>query len=52
MGKKEIITVRNVETEKKAKAIFILQADGRNLSDAVREMIDKLADKFDETYSK
>lgn len=48
----ENIMVRNVETDKKAKAMFILQAKGKNLSDAVREMVDKLAKEFDETYSK
>lgn len=49
---KEFIMVRNVETDKKAKASFILQTKGKNLSDAVREMVDKLAKEFDETYSK
>lgn len=48
----ENIMVRNVETNKKAKAMFVLQSKGKNLSDAVREMVDKLAKEFDEKYSK
>lgn len=39
--------VVRVDKEKKLKAIFVLKAQGKNLSQAVREMLDKFADEFD-----
>ena len=42
----ENINVR-VDKEKKVKAIFILKTKGKTLSQAVREMTDKLAEEFD-----
>ena len=47
----ENINVR-VNTEKKAKAIFMLKTQGKTLSQAVREMTDKLAEEFDKKNSK
>ena len=47
----ENINVR-VNTEKKAKAIFVLKTQGKTLSQAVREMTDKLADEFDKKNNK
>lgn len=49
---KENVMVRNVDTENKAKALFVLQTKGKTLSDAVREMVDSLAEEFDKKYSK
>lgn len=42
----ENINVR-VDKEKKVKAIFVLKTKGKTLSQAVREMTDKLAEEFD-----
>lgn len=47
----ENINVR-VDKEKKVKAIFILKTKGKTLSQAVREMTDKLAEEFDKKNSK
>ena len=47
----ENINVR-VNTEKKAKAMFVLKTQGKTLSQAVREMTDKLAEEFDKKNSK
>ena len=44
--------VKNVDTEKKNKAIFVLKCKGKDLSTAVREMIDKLAEEYDKKNSK
>lgn len=46
--KKEYLLVRNVDAESKKKALFVLSCKGKNLSTAVREMIDNLAKEFDE----
>lgn len=42
------IIVKNVDNTQKLKAIFILKSKGKNLSDAVREMIDKYAREYDQ----
>lgn len=42
----------NVDAEKKRKAIFVLQCQGKNLSDAVREVIDKYASEFENYLDK
>ena len=42
------IQVRNVDPEKKRKAVFVLKCKGQNLSEAVREMTEQLAKEFDE----
>ena len=47
----ENINVR-VDKEKKVKAIFILKTKGKTLSQAVREMTDKLAEEFDKKNNK
>lgn len=41
------LQVRYVDPEKRAKALFVLKCQGKNLSVAVREMIDKYAEEFD-----
>lgn len=46
------LQIRNVDREKKRKAMFILQTQGKNLSQAVREMIDGYAAEFDKKISK
>jgi len=43
----DIIT-KNVDREKKNKALFVLRCKGKDISTAVREMIDKLAKEYDE----
>lgn len=45
------INVR-VDKEKKVKAIFVLKTKGKTLSQAVREMTEKLAEEFDKKNSK
>lgn len=47
MKEKELVKVENVDTEKKAKAMFVLKCKGKKLSQAVREMIDSLAEEYD-----
>lgn len=42
------IIVKNVDNTQKLKASFILKSKGKNLSDAVREMIDKYAREYDQ----
>lgn len=42
------MNIKRVDTEKKRKAIFYLGTKGKDLSTAVREMIDKYAKKYDE----
>lgn len=49
MNKKEYLLVKNVDAEKKKKASFVLSCKGKNLSVAVREMVDSLAKEFDQT---
>lgn len=46
------ITIANVDEEKKRKTVFILSTKGKDLSQAVREMLDKYADEFDKTQQK
>lgn len=41
-------SMRDIDTEKKNKALFVLKCKGSNLSQAVREMVDKLAKEYDE----
>ena len=45
--KKEYLLIRNVDSENKKKASFVLSCRGKDLSKAVREMIDNLAKEFD-----
>ena len=40
------------DKEKKVKAIFVLKTKGKTLSQAVREMTEKLAEEFDKKNSK
>ena len=46
------INVRNVDKENKRKAVFYLSTKGKDLSTAVREMLDKYAKKYDEMIKK
>jgi hypothetical protein len=46
------INVRNVDQENKRKAVFYLSTKGKDLSTAVREMLDKYAKKYDEMIKK
>ena len=46
------INVRNVDTESKRKAVFYLNSKGKDLSTAVREMLEKYAKQFDEMQKK
>lgn len=48
----KFLQIRNVDELKKRKAMFILQTQGKNLSQAVREMIDGYAEEFDKKISK
>lgn len=41
------INVRNVDTESKRKTVFYLNSKGKDLSTAVREMLDKYAKEYD-----
>lgn len=41
-----------VNSEKKRKTIFYLSTKGKDLSQAVREMLDKYADEFDKMQQK
>lgn len=43
----EDIVVKNVDAEDKRKAMFVLKTDGKNLSEAVREMLKKYAKEFE-----
>jgi antitoxin component of RelBE/YafQ-DinJ toxin-antitoxin module len=43
----ENIVVKNVDKETKRKAVFVLKCKGKNLSDAVREMLEKHASQFE-----
>lgn len=45
----DIIT-KNIDDNKKRKAVFVLKCKGKDISKAVREMIDKLAQEYDEKY--
>lgn len=47
-NKKEFLLVRNVDAESKKKALFVLSCKGKNLSTAVREMVENLAQEFDD----
>lgn len=42
------IIVKNVDNTQKLKASFILKSKGKNLSDAVRDMINKYAREYDQ----
>ena len=42
------INVRNVDQNTKLKASFVLKCNGKDLSTAVREMLDKYAKEYDE----
>lgn len=44
------IIAKNIDDNKKRKAIFVLNCKGKDLSKMVRETIDKLAQEYDEKY--
>lgn len=46
------MNIKRVDTEKKNKAIFVLKCKGKDLSTAVREMLDKYAKEYDEMQKK
>ena len=46
------INIKNVDKENKRKAIFYLGTKEKDLSTAVREMIDKYAKKYDKIQKK
>lgn len=41
------LNIKNIDKNKYLKASFVLKTKGINFSDAVREMIDKLAKQYD-----
>lgn len=49
--KEDRVQVR-ILPETKKKAMFVLKTQGKTLSQAVREMTDKLAEEFDKKNSK
>lgn len=49
--KEDRVQVR-ILPETKKKAMFVLKCQGKTLSQAVREMTDKLAEEFDKKNSK
>ena len=42
------MNIKDVDDRKKLKASFVLKSKGKNLSEAVKEMIDKLAKEYDD----
>ena len=46
------MNIKRVDTEKKRKAIFYLGTKGKDLSTAVREMLDKYAKEYDQMQKK
>ena len=46
------INIKNVDEEKKRKTIFVLTKKNKDLSTAVREMLDKYAKQCDEMQKK
>ena len=46
------IDVTNVDSEKKRKAMYVLNAEGTDLSTAIKKLVDKYAKKFDEMQNK
>jgi hypothetical protein len=43
-----VVYIKNLDEEKKNKAMFILKCQGKDLTKAVRELVDELAKQFDE----
>lgn len=46
------IFIKNLDEVKKNKASFVLRANGKDITKAVRELIDELAKQFDEMQKK
>ena len=44
------VNVKNVDKDVKLKASFVLKTKGKDLSTAVREMLDKYAKEYDDIY--
>jgi len=42
------IYIKNLDEEKKNKAMYVLSCKGKDLTKAVRELVDELAKEFDE----
>lgn len=41
-----------IDEETKRKASFVLKCKGKNISEAVRELLEKYAEEFDKKYGK
>jgi len=48
----ENMSIRNVDKDTKRKALFVLKMDGKTMSDAVRETLEKYAREFDTIIKK
>lgn len=46
------IYIKNLDEEKKNKAMYVLNCRGKDLTKAVRELVDELAKEFDEMQKK
>ena len=44
--------IKNIDNEKYKKTLFMLKTKGKNFAQEVKEMCDKYANEFDETYKK
>lgn len=44
--------IKNIDSEKYKKTLFILKTKGKNFTQAVKEMCDEYADEFDRVYKK
>ena len=42
------VFIKNLDKEKKDKAMYVLNCRGKDLTKAVRELVDELAKEFDE----
>ena len=52
MKEKGDILIKNINLEKKRKAMFVLKSKGKTFTSAVREMCERLAKEFDEKGEK
>ena len=46
------IYIKNLDKKKKDKAMYMLSCKGKDLTKAVRELVDELAKEFDEMQKK
>ncbi len=47
-----VANIKNIDSEKYKKTLFILKTKGKNFAQAVKEMCDEYANEFDNTYKK